>query len=349
MHLNFVYPSSHHRTAGVTVLYEFANALARRGHDVEFIHGPANRHLIGTLDELPPFRFHPAIGHHIVQSLDDHRLPEADVVFQAAAPRRLGLPCVFVQGFRMLPAEWERDAYRTSAPKACVASWLADVGRHFGVPSEQLWHVPPGLDHDLFSMRTPLDEREIDVAVLSHPHRNKGWDVALAALHELAASRPDLHAVVFGMDVPRGELPPGTEFRAALTHRQLVDEVYNSARVFMQASRVEGFGYTPVEAMACGSALVTTDNGGSRDYAFHEQTALVVPSEASSALASAAGRLLDDEALRAELSERGRRHVLGFDWDRSGAALEEHLERYLADPAAFRKLPAEDRSEDLPV
>ena len=337
MRFIFTYPSSHHRTGGVTVLYEFANALARRDHEVTFVHGPANPHRIMSLDELPPFRFHDRIRHEIVDSLEEPVIPDADVVFHRAAPSRLGLPCVIVQGFDMLPGEWERDAYRTPAPKACVARWLVDVGRELGVPDEQLWHIPLGLDHELFTLRTPLAERTIDVAVLSHPHRNKGWDVALAALDELSAQRPELRATVFGVDQPKGTLPPELRFRSGLTHRQLVDEVYNQARVFLQASRVEGFGYTAVEAMACGCALVTTDNGGSRDYAIDGETAYVVPSEDSSGLAAGVGRLLDDPERRRQLAERGRRHVQRFDWDHSGAVLEAHLERYLQHPETYRR------------
>ncbi len=58
---------------------------------------------------------------------------------------------------------------------------------------------------------------------------------------------------------------------------RLVSDIYDRSRVFVQASHYEGFGFTAVEGMACGAALVTTDNGGSRDYAFHGETALVVP------------------------------------------------------------------------
>ena len=49
-----------------------------------------------------------------------------------------------------------------------------------------------------------------------------------------------------------------------------------------------------MEAMACGAALVTYDNGGCRDYARDGETALVAPRRDVAALAAALGRVLDD-------------------------------------------------------
>lgn len=347
MIVNFIYPSSHHRTGGVIVLYEWANALARRGHEVHFIHGPRTQYRIDRLDELPPFRFEDEVRHHIVDSLDDPGPPDGDIVMLApGAPPRLGLEVAVVQGHRMFLEEIERELFRLPAPKVCVASWLVDVGRGYGVPSEQLWYVPLGIDHEVFAVRTPLDARTIDVAMLFHPHREKGYRIGLAALRELMRRRPGVRAVVFGMNEPGKRPPAGVEFVRGVTERRLADEIYNASRVFMQPSHHEGFGYTAVEAMACGSALVSTDNGGSRDYAVNGETALVVPPGDAEGLAACVDRLLDDDDLRVRLATAGERHVRRFDWDVSAQMLEAYFERYLADPAAFRREPGEEVREE---
>jgi L-malate glycosyltransferase len=340
--ITFVYPSSHHRTGGVTVLYELANGLARRGHQVNFIHGPANPHLISNLDELPPIRFEDQIEHYIVDSLDDPLLPAADVVFYQAAPPRLGLPVVIVQGYRMLTEAVEVEHLRARAPKVCVASWLTDVGRRYGVPAEQLWFVPLGIDHRVFAVRTPQHRRRYDVALLYHRHREKGFPVGLEALVELRRRIPGLEASVFGMDRPFRRLPDGVRFWQAPDHPTLADELYNQTRVFMQSSFHEGFGYTAVEAMACGCALVTTDNGGSRDYGLPDETALVVPPGDRAGLADAVERLLGDDTLRTRIAEAGAELVRRqFDWDNTAAVLDAHLENYMADPERYRQAPAD--------
>ena len=67
--------------------------------------------------------------------------------------------------------------------------WLVDVGRAFGVPEHQLVHVPYGMHHDTFALRNS-SRRSIDVAMLYHPLREKGWDVGRQVLERLAQQRP---------------------------------------------------------------------------------------------------------------------------------------------------------------
>jgi glycosyltransferase involved in cell wall biosynthesis len=340
--LSFAYPSSPDRTGGVFVLYELANACARRGHEVHFVHGPLTPYRVRSLNELPPFRFDDRVEHHLVDRLDDPRLPTGDVVFGGTAPRRLGLPVEVVQGFRMLGEGVERDLFRAPVPKVCVASWLIDVGLGYGSPSEQLWYVPLGIDHRTFTVRTPAEGRRYDVAMLSHPHREKGLAVGVEALADLKRRVPGVQALVFGIDPPSLPLPDWVRFWQAPDHRTLAGEIYNRSRIFLQPSHHEGFGYTAVEGMACGCALVTTDNGGSRDYAVDGETALVVPPGDAAGLAAAAERLLRDDAERARLAGAGAELVRRrFDWDKTAALLEPHLEAYVADPARYQQPPVD--------
>jgi len=340
--LTFAYPSAPDRTGGVIVLYELANACARRGHEVRFVHGPLTPYRVGSLDELPPFPFDRRIEHHLVDRLDDPRVPAGDVVFGGTAPRRLGQPVDLVQGFRMLGEDVERELYRTPLPKVCVASWLVDVGLGYGSPPEQLWYVPLGLDHRTFAVRTPQDKRRYDVAMLSHPHREKGLAVGLKALDELKQRLPDLRALVFGIDPAAVPLAGWIRFWQAPDHTTLANQIYNDSRLFLQPSHHEGFGYTAVEAMACGCALVTTDNGGSRDYADDGETALVVPPGDPKGLADAAERLLRDATERTRLAAAGTELVRSrFDWDRTAALLESRLEAYVSDPARYQRPPVD--------
>lgn len=295
------------------VLYELANALSRRGHEVNFFHGPTWPTRIDDLSELPSECFAADVANRLVDSLDDPDLPEADVIFNMGAAPRLGLPATYVQGYKMLGPELEVSSYRAVGMKYCVASWLVDVGLTLGVDAEQLVHVPPGIDHELFRFDRPLEDREFDVAVLYHPFPEKRWAHAVEVLEELHRRRPEIRVVVFSVRVPP-DLPDWVTHKKALGHRALADEVYGRTRVMMQASRHEGFGLTPLEAMACGAALATTDCGGPRDYGIDGETALVVPVDDVAALADAVERLLDDDALRHRLARAGERKTREFRW-----------------------------------
>ena len=76
----------------------------------------------------------------------------------------------------------------------------------------------------------------------------------------------------------------------------------------------EGFGFTAVEAMACGRPVIWSDQP-----AIREATAgigVAVPVEDVDALRQAMMELMDDDAARAELGAAGRTHVeTHCDWD----------------------------------
>src|SRR5262245_23341264 len=92
---------------------------------------------------------------------------------------------------------------------------------------------------------------------------------------------------------------------------------YAAARVFAVGSWFEGFCQPGIEALACGAPLVTTDNGGRREYAYDGETALVVPPRDVPAMADAIRRLLEDQALSARLVANGLDVVeRDFDWER---------------------------------
>lgn len=123
---------------------------------------------------------------------------------------------------------------------------------------------------------------------------------------------------------------------------------YASARVFAVGSWFEGFCQPGLEALACGTPLVTTDNGGCREYAIDGETALVVPPRDAPAMAEAVRRLLDDPTLASRLSGNGLAVVeRDFDWERRTDELEEVLDGLAADPAPAR-LPGRPPAPESP-
>lgn len=107
-----------------------------------------------------------------------------------------------------------------------------------------------------------------------------------------------------------------------------------AAEVFVVGSEVEGFGQPGLEALACGTPLVTTDNGGCREYAIDGETALVVPPGDAVAMARAIERLRTDPILAERLRKNGLRRVADtFDWERNTDRLVEVLSDVVRAPA----------------
>jgi glycosyltransferase involved in cell wall biosynthesis len=95
--------------------------------------------------------------------------------------------------------------------------------------------------------------------------------------------------------------------------------LYRMASVFAFPSLYEGFGLPPLEAMACGTPVVT-----SRISSLPEvvgDAAVLVDPHSVEDIALGIERVLGDEALRAQLVERGRERVKLFSWQRSVEAI----------------------------
>jgi glycosyltransferase involved in cell wall biosynthesis len=341
MRLTFVAPSTRHPSGGVAVIYEMATALAKRGHEVHLFHVNFFEGTASTIEQVGWFSFPGQIKHQFVppDAAALELLPSGDAIFgfsfDSQMPPHVGLPAVLIQGYKMLGDAIERHAFQAPCPKICVAGWLVDVGRELGVPGNEIIHVPIGIHHDRYRVTRPIAGRPLQISFCYSAHAQKGPDLAIEVLAKVKHAVPDLRVTAFGARPPTHAMPGWVTCVTQPSTRRLVDDTYNASSVFLCTSRVEGFGLANVEAMACGAALVTTDNGGSRDYAFHDKTALVAPYGEVEALSGHVIALLEDDNRRVSVATAGRDYVRRFDWDRTGELLDTFLERYVAEPAAY--------------
>jgi glycosyltransferase involved in cell wall biosynthesis len=342
--ITFLAPSAKRPIGGVIALYEFANGLARRGHHVHLVHLPVIEGHIDSLDDLDWFDFEARVHHQLLSEFDPDALPRADFIeltalrfftdsgfvgaVEAESSKPWGRPFIFVQAYGIYPEAIDDRAFATPAPKLCVARWLTDVARSKGVPDEDLAYIPCGINHAKYRVVTPIDARPRQVSMLYGIHPLKGAPDGLEALAEVQRRSPDVRVVVFCNREPIHEIPAGIDFRVAPPQDVIVNEIYNDSRVFICSSLKEGFGLGAVEAMSCGCSLVTTDNGGSDDYAIPGQTALVTEPRDIKGMVDCIEELLDDDARRIALATAGVEMAQRFDWDNSSRLLEDFLVTY---------------------
>ena len=91
--------------------------------------------------------------------------------------------------------------------------------------------------------------------------------------------------------------------------------LYNGARALVAPSLYEGFGLPPLEAMACGTPVVTS-NLSALPEVVGDAGVLVDPRDVD-ALAVALWRILSDEQLRASLIDKGFKRAAVFSWDKA--------------------------------
>jgi glycosyltransferase involved in cell wall biosynthesis len=107
------------------------------------------------------------------------------------------------------------------------------------------------------------------------------------------------HKVIFTGYVPEADLPA----------------LYNGADLFVFPSLYEGFGLPPLEAMACGTPVVTS-NASSLPEVVGDAAITVDPYDVD-ALTSAMRRVLADPCLRDELRQKGLARASEFTWERT--------------------------------
>jgi glycosyltransferase involved in cell wall biosynthesis len=162
--------------------------------------------------------------------------------------------------------------------------------------------------------------------MLHHDYPWKGVADGLEAAVRARRAVPTLRLVGFGQRRPPARVGYD-EFHRNPPQGRLA-ALYSGCPIYLCPSWDEGLGMPPMEAMACGAALVTYDNGGCRDYARDGETALVARRRDVADLAAKLERLATDAGLRNRLAAAGHAFVTrAFDWDRAVRRLEALFER----------------------
>jgi glycosyltransferase involved in cell wall biosynthesis len=126
----------------------------------------------------------------------------------------------------------------------------------------------------------------------------RGWKFA-ETLRE--AARPELQdRVVMPGYVPEQDLPA----------------LMSGALAFVYPSLYEGFGLPVIEAMACGTPVMTSRSSSLAEIA--DGAALMVDPRDEAAMAEGLRALAGDASLRARLAQQGRERAALFSWDRTG-------------------------------
>lgn len=340
-------------SGGFKVVYEYSNRLVERGHEVGVVHpwscypteslGEAVRARIwaaraqrrggGAL--APWFELDPRVRMLAVVEPTPGAIPAADVTVAtawhtaplvAAATAGRGGGAYYIQGYETWDGEAERvqETWRLPLRKVVISHWLEEIAAELG-EAERTTRVPLGMDLERLGVDRPPAERAPRLGAIWSSAPAKGSGDVIAAMIEAREARPEVDAFLFGTAPRPPELPAWIEYEQLPSPRRL-RELLNSCSVFIQASRSEGWGLPASEALLCGAALVTVDNGGSREFAVDGETALVVAPERVEELGERALELLGDEALRLRLAAAGTGRLRAFTWERSLAGFEAALE-----------------------
>jgi len=344
-------------TGGVKVIFEQANRLQQRGHQVTLVY-PFILHLdagskemiFGYLKMIRRFFISLLKGSSVswfnlekgivlkrVRDLANKRIPAGDVIIATAnetadwlnlCDTSKGKKFYFIQDYEV----WTRDEAKVDATwkmpfkKIVISSWLKDLAVN-KFQEEIAGLVFDGVDLETFTPKTKelkSEDKKIKVLMLYHIFPKKGFKDGLAAFNKAKEKYPNLELTLFGAYHPGQDVPVDAKFYYRPSREQLKN-LYQEADIFLWPSRVEGFGLPPLEAMACGTALITTATGAAFDYAKNNENAVVVPPNDIEALTRALIDLIEQPEERIALGRKAAITARDFSWERSSQELERIL------------------------
>ena len=180
------------------------------------------------------------------------------------------------------------------------------VSERLNVPLERIRVVHYGVDHDAFR---PGDEpREPFLLYPARPWRHKNHARLFEAFALVRRERPELELVLTGGGHGERALPTGVRVEG-LVDRERLASLYRRAAALVFPSLYEGFGYPPLEAMACGCPVAASTATSLPEIC--GDAAVFFDPLSSEDIAHAIVRALDDDG---ELRERGLRRAATFTW-----------------------------------
>jgi glycosyltransferase involved in cell wall biosynthesis len=336
LRISFIMPRTGETPCGgFRTVYQYANHLSRRGHDVTVVHpgrrvdNPtrldhlknavryAQKKMIGHYSPDNWIKMEPNVRLTCVPSLSERYVPDGDIVFATSwqtaewvshYSKAKGCGFYYIQHLETWHGPEERVYATWKAPlqKVVPSKWLKEVALELG---QTAFYIPYGLDQ---------------LMMLYHESEWKGCEEGLQAVYMVREKVPNTSVILFGVPDRPKALPDWIEYHREPSPELLL-ELYNRAAIFVAPSRTEGWGLTGCEALLCGAALVATDIDGHREFAFNGETALTCPPRSPSALAENVLRLIQDSDLRIKLAKDGLKFVQQLTWERSTTSLESVL------------------------
>jgi glycosyltransferase involved in cell wall biosynthesis len=209
-----------------------------------------------------------------------------------------------------------------------------DILKYFHIPEakvdviyngidERFWSPPDAADVDRIRERYQLDGRFVLYAGNIKPHKN--IERLIEAFHTLKQHGfDDVKLLIIGDEVSkyatlrravhRYKLHKHVRFFGFVPDQTLA-VLYRLAALFVFPSLYEGFGLPPLEAMASGTPVITS-NVSSLPEVVGDAALLIDPYEPD-AIAAAIERLLTDARLCEDLRARGLKRARQFSWDQS--------------------------------
>lgn len=211
-----------------------------------------------------------------------------------------------------------------------------DILKFYNVDEKKIHVIPNGYDRELFNTknvnRKVLEKYEISYKYVimvgaSYPHKN--LELAIKAIANI---KEECKLIIVGKNSPyivklkelakELNVEGKVNFIGYISDEDLISLYYYS-KAFVYTTLYEGFGLPILEAMACETVVITSDNSSLPEV--YGNAGLVFENNNAIELKEKIELVLNNEELREELIEKSKENIRKFSWERTAKEVYEIL------------------------
>lgn len=331
-------------SGGIDVVYKYADLLIKRGHDVRvykemkasnmhryksaIVNGAHQAYC--TVKTVFNYNKYSNKIDHFVWEITDKSIRDADVIIATAWPTAYkvnllspekGKKFYFIQGFEIWDnEEIAKKSYKLPLNKIVVSSWINQkLKQNLGIgPYPVIYN---GLDTEIYHhVNIDKDTNSIYFLMLNHTLPKKGVAEGIKAFEKIREKYPNSKLRMFGF-CDSSNVPSYVEYHQNPTKAELVN-MYSESDIFIFPSLEEGWGLTPLEAMACDCLVVGTNVGFVQDIGVHKGNMMISEPGNVEQMVQNIEELIGDKTLQKSIRNEMKKVVTILDWEKSTEKLE---------------------------
>lgn len=345
MKINIVMPSIGN-SGGIDVVYKYVYLLKKRGHDVCVYKELKAVNICRYSSKMKNY-LHQVYctlkacvqknkGKHpedcYVWKITNQSVRDADVIIATAWPTSYringlstskGRKYYFIQDYEVWDnAELGKKSYKLPLHKIVISTWINEcLQRDLGIGPFPI--VYNGVDTALYHPIETKKDGETCFLMLNHILPKKGVANGLKVFEKIRVKYPKCKLRMFGM-CDNSNLPSYVEYYQNPSKQKII-ELYSMSDIFIFPSIEEGWGLTPLEAMACGCVVVGTSTGFVLDFGFHRENMMISKPGDVSAMVENISELIMKPELMQTIRKNGWETIEYLDWDKSADRISDLL------------------------
>lgn len=334
MKINIILPAIGH-SGGIDVIYKYVSLWIRKGYDVivyKEIKAPnmhrykseiVNKvHQIYCSMKAIKASKSPKLYDEFVWYCNNNSVRDADVIIATSWTTAYvvdllhaskGKKYYFIQDFEVWDNEQlGKGSYMLPLNKIVISSWINNrMVKELGIGPFPM--IMNGIDSFFSCVEKKQKEKNtVQFLMLNHRLEKKGVNYGIQAYEKIHDIYLNTHLKMFGM-CSNENLPDYVEYVQNPSKEELV-KMYRESDIFIFPSLDEGWGLTPLEAMACGCVVVGTKTGFVLDLGIHNENMMISNPGDIEEMANNIKKILESSELFMKLKKNGQMLTDKLNW-----------------------------------